>query len=88
MKKRFLSPVDAVLNPTLEPKGMDWEYLITEAPRDLWKINRLAPTEAQSEGEKKMGASQQGCKALEVSATQGFQEGQPWCSLHFMKDLH
>lgn len=41
MKKRFLSRVDAVLNPMFEPKGMDWEYFITEAPRDLWKINEL-----------------------------------------------
>lgn len=52
MKKRFLSRVDAVLNPMFEPKGMDWEYFITEAPRDLWKINGLVPPEAQSEGEK------------------------------------
>ena len=41
MKKRFLSRVDAVLNPMFEPKGMDWEYFITEASRDLWKINEL-----------------------------------------------
>ncbi|KAJ5911926.1 uncharacterized protein N7473_001229 [Penicillium subrubescens] len=51
-KQRFLSRVDQVLNPVFEPKGMDWEYFITEAPRDLWKINGLVPPPAGSEGEK------------------------------------
>lgn len=51
-KQRFLSRVDQVLNPVFEPKGMDWEYFITEAPRDLWKMNGLVPPQAGSEGEK------------------------------------
>lgn len=51
-KQRFLSKVDDVLNPVFEPKGMDWEYFITEASRDLWKMNGLVPPPAGSEGEK------------------------------------
>ncbi|KAJ5363734.1 uncharacterized protein N7496_009447 [Penicillium cataractarum] len=51
-KQRFLSRVNEVLNPVFEPKGMDWEYFITEASRDLWRMNGLVPPEAGSEGEK------------------------------------
>ncbi|KAI9934570.1 hypothetical protein MW887_000185 [Aspergillus wentii] len=45
-KQRFLSRIDAIINPVFEPKGMDWEYFITESPRDLWKINGMVPPEA------------------------------------------
>ncbi|EAW12149.1 tautomerase family protein [Aspergillus clavatus NRRL 1] len=50
--QRFLSRVDAVLTPAFEPKGIDWEYFITETPRHLWKINGLVPPPAGSEEEK------------------------------------
>ncbi|KAE8372471.1 putative oxalocrotonate tautomerase [Aspergillus bertholletiae] len=52
MKQRFLNAVDAVLNPVFEPKGIDWEYFVTESPKDLWKINGLVPPEIGSEEEK------------------------------------
>ncbi|KAJ5456596.1 hypothetical protein N7530_011870 [Penicillium desertorum] len=52
-KRRFLADVDEILNPVFEPKGMDWEYFIAEASRDLWKMNGLVPPEPGSEGEKK-----------------------------------
>ncbi|CAG7944543.1 unnamed protein product [Penicillium nalgiovense] len=52
-KRRFLASVDEILNPVFEPKGMDWEYFIAEASRDLWKMNGLVPPEPGSEGEKK-----------------------------------
>ncbi|KAK1144063.1 hypothetical protein N8T08_005725 [Aspergillus melleus] len=50
--QRFLSDVDTVLTPLFEPKGIDWEYFVTEAPRNLWKINGLVPPPTGSEGEK------------------------------------
>ncbi|KAH8434439.1 tautomerase family protein [Aspergillus melleus] len=50
--QRFLSDVDTVLTPLFEPKGIDWEYFVTEAPSNLWKINGLVPPPAGSEGEK------------------------------------
>lgn len=51
-KKAFLKKADAVLNPVMEGKGVDWEYTIDESPRDLWKINGLVPPPAGSEMEK------------------------------------
>ncbi|KAJ5824690.1 Tautomerase [Penicillium robsamsonii] len=52
-KQRFLTNVDEILNPVFEPKGMEWEYWVTEVSRDLWKINGLVPPQSGSEGEKK-----------------------------------
>ena len=52
IKQRFHSRVNEVLSPVFEPKGMDWEYFITEASRDLWRINGLVPPAAGSEEEK------------------------------------
>ena len=52
-KKRFLAWVDSILTPVFEPKGVDWEYFVTETPRDLWKINGLIPPSPGSELEKK-----------------------------------
>ncbi|KAJ5365477.1 Tautomerase [Penicillium concentricum] len=52
-KQRFLTDVDEILNPVFEPKGMEWEYWVTEVSRDLWKINGLVPPQPGSEGEKK-----------------------------------
>ncbi|CZR65183.1 uncharacterized protein PAC_15083 [Phialocephala subalpina] len=52
-KKRFLDDADSVLNPVLGPKGMDWEYFVTESPRDLWKTNGIVPPETGSDLEKK-----------------------------------
>jgi phenylpyruvate tautomerase PptA (4-oxalocrotonate tautomerase family) len=51
-KQKFLSGVDEILNPMFAPKGMDWEYFIAEASRDLWKMNGLVPPMPGSEGEK------------------------------------
>lgn len=51
-RQGFLKRIDAFLTPMFEPKGIDWEYFVTEAPRDLWKINGLAPPAAGSEEEK------------------------------------
>ena len=51
-KKAFLRMVDSVLNPVLVPKGSDWEYFVTESPRDLWKINGIYPPPAGSQEEK------------------------------------
>ncbi|KAH2920767.1 hypothetical protein KXW25_003033 [Aspergillus fumigatus] len=48
-RQGFLKRIDAFLTPMFEPKGIDWEYFVTEAPRDLWKINGLAPPAAGSE---------------------------------------
>lgn len=50
--QRFLADIDAVLTPLFEPKGLDWEYFVTEAPRHLWKINGLVPPAAGSDEEK------------------------------------
>ena len=52
-KKRFLDKVDQVLNPIFHTKGLDWEYWVTEGPRDLWKINGLVPPPSGSAMEKK-----------------------------------
>ncbi|KAJ5086144.1 hypothetical protein N7532_010915 [Penicillium argentinense] len=51
-KQRFLSRVDSILNPILEPKGMDWEYFIAETSRDLWKVNGMVPPPSGSAEEK------------------------------------
>ncbi|KAN0091749.1 putative oxalocrotonate tautomerase [Hyaloscypha variabilis] len=51
-KKRFLDKVDSILTPRFQAKGMDWEYFIQETPRDLWRINGIAPPVAGSELEK------------------------------------
>ncbi|KAG2004001.1 hypothetical protein GB937_009238 [Aspergillus fischeri] len=51
-RQGFLKHIDAVMTPMFEPKGIDWEYFVTEAPRDLWKINGLVPPAAGSEEEK------------------------------------
>ncbi|CAI7641665.1 unnamed protein product [Penicillium viridicatum] len=52
-KRGFLAAVDEILNPFFERKGMEWEYFIAEASRDLWKINGLVPPQPGSEEEKK-----------------------------------
>ncbi|KAL2222620.1 putative oxalocrotonate tautomerase [Thermoascus aurantiacus ATCC 26904] len=52
-KQKFLGEVDSVLNPRLQPKGINWEYFVQEAPRELWKINGLVPPPTGSELEKK-----------------------------------
>lgn len=52
IKERFHLRVNEVLSPVFEPKGMDWEYFITEASRDLWRINGLVPPTPGSEAEK------------------------------------
>lgn len=52
-KKRFLDKVDSILTPVFKAKGLDWEYFVTESPRDLWKINGLYPPESYSEDEVK-----------------------------------
>ncbi|RHZ62614.1 hypothetical protein CDV55_104410 [Aspergillus turcosus] len=51
-RQGFLKPIDAVLTPMFEPKGIHWEYFVMEVPRDLWKINGLVPPAAGSEEEK------------------------------------
>lgn len=51
-KTRFLNAVDRILTPLMEKKGLDWEYFVTESPRDLWKINGMYPPAAGSEEEK------------------------------------
>ncbi|KAF7159171.1 hypothetical protein CNMCM6106_006304 [Aspergillus hiratsukae] len=51
-RQGFLKHIDAVLTPMFEPKGIDWEYFVTEVPRDLWKVNGLVPPAAGSEEEK------------------------------------
>ncbi|KAJ5156940.1 uncharacterized protein N7482_008040 [Penicillium canariense] len=51
-RQRFLSGVDKIPNPVFAPKGMDWEYFITESSRDLWRMNGLVPPEAGSDSEK------------------------------------
>ena len=52
VKKRFLNAVDKVLTPLMEAKGLDWEYSVTETPRDLWKINGMYPPPQNSDAEK------------------------------------
>ncbi|KAI9727205.1 MAG: hypothetical protein M1834_008465 [Cirrosporium novae-zelandiae] len=51
-KKRFLDHVDSILNPVFESKGMDWEYYVSESPRDLWKTNGIYPPEMGPEMDK------------------------------------
>ena len=51
-QKRFLGAADAIMNPMFEPKGMDWEYFVSESPRSLWKINGLVPPASHSAEEK------------------------------------
>ena len=42
-----------MLNPVLGSKdGVDWEYSISESPRDLWKINVIVPPMPGTEMEK------------------------------------
>lgn len=51
-REAFLSAADAVLNPVLGPKGLDWEYWVHEVDRELWKINGLVPPPTGSDMEK------------------------------------
>lgn len=51
-KQGFLKRMDAVVTPTMEGKGLEWEYTVNESPRDLWKMNGMVPPEANSEMEK------------------------------------
>ena len=37
--EKFLVKTDSVLTPVFGPKGVQWEYWITESDRALWKIN-------------------------------------------------
>ncbi len=52
IKERFLKGVDRVLTPIMEKKGLNWEYNVTEAPRELWKINGMYPPQPGTEVEK------------------------------------
>jgi hypothetical protein len=48
-----LSGVDNILDPVFASEGMEWEYFIAEASRELWKISGLVPPQPGSNGEKK-----------------------------------
>ncbi|KKK15190.1 hypothetical protein P175DRAFT_0503871 [Aspergillus ochraceoroseus IBT 24754] len=50
--QRFLGAVDGILTPTFQPKELEWEYFVTETPRNLWKINGLVPPPAGSDEER------------------------------------
>lgn len=50
-RERFLTLVDEALKPYIEDMGYDWEYNVVETPRELWKIQGLAPPATGSEGE-------------------------------------
>lgn len=52
-REQFLKAFDSVVWPVLKPKGIEWESFITEAERDLWRINGLIPPETGSDMEKK-----------------------------------
>lgn len=51
-KTGFLERVDKVLNPVMKGRGLDWEYTISESPRELWKSNGLVPPMPGTEMEK------------------------------------
>ena len=40
---RFISRVNKIVRPVLEPKDIKWEYNIYEHPRDNWRVNGLIP---------------------------------------------
>lgn len=52
-KRLFLYGVDRILNPVFEGKGWDWEYWVTESPRELWKVNGIIPPPTGSVAEGK-----------------------------------
>jgi len=51
-RKGFCDRVDEVLNGFMQEGGWDWEYHVSDTPRDLWKINGLVPPPEGSEGER------------------------------------
>lgn len=44
--------MDGVFNGLLVGKGANWEYFVSESPRDMWKINGIYPPDAGSEEER------------------------------------
>jgi hypothetical protein len=52
-KRQFLNAVDRVLGRVFNDQDWEWEYWVTETPRDTWKINCLIPPPTGSETEKK-----------------------------------
>ncbi|KAJ5296162.1 hypothetical protein PENANT_c021G01284 [Penicillium antarcticum] len=53
MKQKFLTGIGNIPNLFFETKEMEWEYLIAEALRDLWKMNGLIEPQSGSEREKR-----------------------------------
>ncbi|KAF7596876.1 hypothetical protein BBP40_011921 [Aspergillus hancockii] len=43
VRKEFISKVNDIVRPILEPQGIKWEYNIYEHPRDNWRINGMIP---------------------------------------------
>jgi phenylpyruvate tautomerase PptA (4-oxalocrotonate tautomerase family) len=39
----YLDGLDKILTPMFQSKGLKWEYHINNTPRELWKIQGLAP---------------------------------------------
>ncbi|MCJ1260531.1 hypothetical protein MMC22_000392 [Lobaria immixta] len=53
LRGQLLNEIDEFLAPHIAARGdLDWEYNIVEAPRDLWKIQGIAPPPFKSAEEK------------------------------------
>ena len=67
-KRRFLYATDQILNPVFEKGGWDWEYWVTESPRDLWKVNGLVPPPTGSAAEKKWAEANRPIKGVSIES--------------------
>ncbi|MCJ1464850.1 hypothetical protein MMC07_003465 [Pseudocyphellaria aurata] len=53
VRARMLVTIDELLAPHIAARGnLDWEYHVLETPRDLWKIQGIAPPPFRSSEEK------------------------------------
>ena len=47
--EQFLKALDDVVRPVLKPKGIRWESNVYETPRDLWRLQGMAPPDFNTE---------------------------------------
>lgn len=47
-KRSYMKKLDSIIQPLFQSKGYQWEYHISETPRDLWKVQSIIPPPYQS----------------------------------------
>lgn len=45
----YMKALDDIIVPLFTAKGLDWEYHISQTPRELWKVQSLVPPPHMSE---------------------------------------